>query len=122
MYNTLGDIGDVAMECRRSQRVLLPPPALTLSGVLSTLRAAARERGQGAAGRRKAAVKALLGAARESEPRWLARALVGAMRVGANWRSVVPALARALLIHERELERREGEGQEGCGLPSKVRH
>lgn len=41
----------------------------------------------------------LLRACRECEPRFLARTLVQNLRVGANWRSVVPALARAVVLH-----------------------
>jgi hypothetical protein len=44
-------------------------------------------------------VLGLLRACRECEPRFLARTLVRNLRVGANWRSVVPALARAVVLH-----------------------
>ena len=42
----------------------------------------------------------LLRACREQEPRFVARTLVQNLRVGANWRSVVPALAKAVVLHK----------------------
>lgn len=36
---------------------------------------------------------------RDCETRYLVRTLVSNLRVGANWRSVIGALARATLLH-----------------------
>ena len=36
---------------------------------------------------------------RDCETRYLVRTLVSNLRVGANWRSVIGALARAALLH-----------------------
>ncbi|GAB4816048.1 hypothetical protein N2152v2_003094 [Parachlorella kessleri] len=99
MHNQLGDIGDVAQACKRTQATLQRPAPLTVQGVLGTLRSLAREKGQGAAGRRQRSVLGLLRACRESETKYLTRTLVQALRVGANWRSVIPALAKAVLLH-----------------------
>lgn len=38
LYNSLGDLGDVAQLCRQTQSLLAPPVALTIRGVYSTLR------------------------------------------------------------------------------------
>ena len=38
---------------------------------------------------------------REEEPKYIVRTLISNLRVGANWRSVMPGLARAFLLHER---------------------
>ncbi len=41
----------------------------------------------------------LLGAFRDCETRYLVRTLVQNLRVGANWRSVIGSLSRAVLLH-----------------------
>ncbi|KAL0343399.1 UNVERIFIED_CONTAM: DNA ligase 6 [Sesamum angustifolium] len=38
LYNSLGDLGDVAQLCRHTQTLLAPPSALTIQGVFSVLR------------------------------------------------------------------------------------
>lgn len=101
LYVQFGDPGDVAAACRKSQSVLKPPPPLTIVGVYNTLVGIAGMSGGGAVGRRKSAVAGLLRACRESsETRYLVRTLVKSLRVGASWRSVVPALGRAMLCHQ----------------------
>ena len=117
MYDALGDLGDVAAACKRNQRTLSRPVPLTVAGVFGTLRAIAREKGAGAAGRRQRAVLSLLRSCRESETKYICRTLVNALRVGANWRSVVPALARALAIHAAQ-QAHEGPGK--AQLPPKA--
>jgi DNA ligase-1 len=100
LYQQLGDVGDVAQACKRTQAMLHRPAPLTVPGVFTALRQLAAEKGQGAAGRRQRAVLSLLTACRESETRYLTRTLVQALRVGANWRSVIPALAKAVVLHK----------------------
>lgn len=102
MYNELGDLGDVAAACKRTQATLSRPAPLTVPGVFSTLRGISVEKGQGAAGRRQRAVLRMLRSCREAETKYLVRTLVQALRVGANWRSVVPALAKAVCIHQAQ--------------------
>lgn len=38
---------------------------------------------------------------REEEPKYIVRTLISNLRVGANWRSVIPGLARAFVAHEK---------------------
>jgi ATP-dependent DNA ligase len=102
MLARLGDLGDVAAACKRGQATLARPAPLTVRGVLATLRGLAAERGAGAGARRQRAVLGLLRAAREGEARYLVRTLVGNLRVGAGWRSVVPAIARAVAMHQHQ--------------------
>lgn len=116
LYVQYGDPGDVAAACRKSQSVLKPPPPMTIVGVYNTLVGIAGMTGGGAVGRRKSAVAGLLRACRESsETRYLVRTLVRSLRVGASWRSVVPALGRAILCHQRS----DGNGGSN-DVPSKV--
>ncbi|KAK9865080.1 hypothetical protein WJX84_011403 [Apatococcus fuscideae] len=101
MYKEHGDLGDVAQACRHTQTILHRPAPLTVSGVFAALRQMAVEKGAGSAGRRQRSVLALLRSCRECETRYLVRTLVQNLRVGANWRSVIGALARAIVIHQQ---------------------
>lgn len=99
LYNEAGDFGDVAQAYKRTQSLLVAHAPLTVRGVFAALQRLAAEQGQGAKERRQRGVLGLLRAARECETRYLVRTLVQALRVGANWRTVIPALARAVLLH-----------------------
>ncbi|KFM27440.1 DNA ligase 1 [Auxenochlorella protothecoides] len=99
LYSQLGDLGDVAQSCRATQSMLRRPDPLTVPGVFRALHDMAAHRGTGAGGRRQHAVLSLLRACREGEVRYVVRTLVQGLRVGASWRSVIPALARAVLMH-----------------------
>eukprot|EP00775_Hariotina_reticulata_P004079 gene4079-4326_t len=103
MYTSYGDLGDVAQACKRRQPTLVPPPPLTISGVLVALRSIAAQSGPGAAGRRQAAVAGLLRCCRDVEPKYLVRTLIQNLRVGAGWRSVLGPLAKAALLHRKML-------------------
>ncbi|KAL0029207.1 hypothetical protein WJX79_003015 [Trebouxia sp. C0005] len=99
MYNELGDLGDVAQACRHTQTMLHRPAPLTVAGVYKTLRQIAVQKGQGSAARRQQAVLGMLRSCREHETKFLVRTLVSNLRVGANWRSVIGAMARAVVLH-----------------------
>ncbi|DBB01067.1 hypothetical protein WJX77_004280 [Trebouxia sp. C0004] len=99
MYNELGDMGDVAQACRHTQTMLHRPAPLTVAGVYKTLRQIAVQKGQGSAARRQQAVLGMLRSCREHETKFLVRTLVSNLRVGANWRSVIGAMARAVVMH-----------------------
>ncbi|KAK9840432.1 hypothetical protein WJX74_009841 [Apatococcus lobatus] len=101
MYKDHGDLGDVAQACRHTQTTLHRPAPLTVAGVFASLRQMAVEKGPGSAGRRQRSVLALLRSCREIETKYLVRTLVQNLRVGANWRSVIGALARAIVIHQQ---------------------
>ncbi|KAL4419767.1 hypothetical protein ABPG75_006865 [Micractinium tetrahymenae] len=99
LYRELGDLGDVAQACKRNQAMLQRPAPLTVPGVFATLQQMSREKGQGSAARRQRLVLSLLRACRETETKFIVRTLIQALRVGANWRSVIPAIGRAVLLH-----------------------
>ena len=96
LYRQSGDLGDVAAALKAKQRLLLPPPPLTVRAVFAALRRIAAELGgPGAAARRRAHAVALLRAARGPEPRFLVRTLLASMRIGASRRIVLAALSAA---------------------------
>lgn len=71
----------------------------------------ASDSGPGSARRRQSLVLGLLRACRDVETKYLVRTLVQNLRVGANWRSVLPPLAKAAVMHRcgAQLERLHNE-------------
>uniref|UniRef100_H0VSI3 DNA ligase 1 n=1 Tax=Cavia porcellus TaxID=10141 RepID=H0VSI3_CAVPO len=86
-----GDIGLVAENSRSTQRLMLPPPPLTTSGVFSKFRDIARLT-------KMAIIKGLFVACRHSEARFIARALSGRLRLGLAEQSVLAALSQAVSL------------------------
>ncbi|MEW5298883.1 MAG: hypothetical protein WDW36_001957 [Sanguina aurantia] len=100
LYTQHGDLGDVAQACRRGQPLLRPPAPLTVAKIFATLRSMALDKGTGSATRRQKQVVSLLRSSRDCEVKYLVRTLIQNLRVGANWRSVIGPLARAVAIHQ----------------------
>jgi ATP-dependent DNA ligase len=89
--------------CRRKQTLLQAPAPLTITGFFETLHKLRGMSGQGANARRQAVVSKLLRSARDVETRYLVRTLIMCLRVGAGYRSVLPPLAKAALLHRSML-------------------
>ncbi|KAG8384127.1 hypothetical protein BUALT_Bualt04G0086000 [Buddleja alternifolia] len=102
LYNSLGDLGDVAQLCRQTQSLLAPPPALTIQGVYSVLRKISVQTGSGSTTRRKSLIVNLLCSCREKELKFLVRTLVRNLRIGAMMRTVLPALAQAIVMNSAD--------------------
>ncbi|KAF3646928.1 putative histone chaperone ASF1B-like [Capsicum annuum] len=99
LYNSLGDLGDVAQLCRQTQSLLAPPVALTVRGVYSALRRISLQAGSGSAIRKKSLIVKLMCSCREKEMKFLVRTLVRNLRIGAMMRTVLPALAQAVVFN-----------------------
>ncbi|MCO5599554.1 hypothetical protein L7F22_053660 [Adiantum nelumboides] len=99
MYNSMGDLGDVAQACRQTQSLLVAPRILSIQQVYLTLLQISKETGSGSSSRKKGLILSLLRACREKEIKYLVRTLVQNMRIGAMMRSVLPALAQAIVLH-----------------------
>ncbi|XP_059521944.1 DNA ligase 1 isoform X4 [Myotis daubentonii] len=93
-----GDVGLVAENSRSTQRLMLPPPALTASGVLAKFRDIARLTGSASTTRKMDIIKGLFVACRHSEARFITRALSGRLRLGLAEQSVLAALAQAVSL------------------------
>lgn len=101
MHKTEGDLGSIGFKCKKSQSMLRAPMPLTVQGIYDTLMAIATDSGQGSHGRKKAhMVRMLRSSTSPIETKFLIRTLVRNLRVGANWRSVMPALGKAILLHK----------------------
>ncbi|KAL2645294.1 hypothetical protein R1flu_012881 [Riccia fluitans] len=99
MYAAMGDLGDVAQACRQTQSILRLPPALRIGKVFSTLKQISKESGAGSGARKKDLVLNLLRACREKEMKYIVRTLVQNLRIGAMMKTILGALAQAVVLH-----------------------
>ncbi|KAL8472656.1 hypothetical protein ACS0TY_029752 [Phlomoides rotata] len=99
LYNSLGDLGDVAQLCRQTQSLLAPPAPLTIQQVYSVLRKISVQTGSGSTTRKKSLIVNLMCSCREKEMKFLVRTLVRNLRIGAMMRTVLPALAQAIVMN-----------------------
>jgi DNA ligase-1 len=115
-HNEIGDLGLVAAKSRSKQPTMFKPKPLTVQGVHKGLLAIATIEGQGAQGRKVDGIKKLLSAADShnagkhvdiekdkggpSESKFIVRTLEGKLRLGLAEKTVVVALAQAMIFHE----------------------
>ncbi|KAI6691514.1 hypothetical protein NL676_028342 [Syzygium grande] len=99
MYNRLGDLGDVAQECRQTQTFLAPPPVLLIKDVFSVLKKISFQTGSGSNVRKKSLIVSLMRSCREMEMKFIVRTLVRNLRIGAMMRTVLPAFAQAVVMN-----------------------
>lgn len=117
----IGDLGLVAAKSRSSQPTMFKPKALTVRGVLDGLMGIATVSGDGSQARKVAGIKKLLSAADvalagkgskgaditkdkggASETKFIIRFLEGKLRLGLAEKTVLVALAHAVVIYETE--------------------
>ncbi len=114
--NVIGDLGLVAAKSRSKQPTMFKPKALTVEGVRKGLMDIATVEGQGSQGRKVDGIKKLLSAADShnagkqidiekdkggpSEAKFIVRTLEGKLRLGLAEKTVIPALAQAVVFHE----------------------
>lgn len=117
----IGDLGLVAAKSRSNQPTMFKPKALTVKGVLDGLMGIAVISGDGSQGRKIAGIKKLLSAADASlagkggkgiditkdrggasEAKFIVRFLEGKLRLGLAEKTVLVALAHAMVIYEAE--------------------
>ena len=117
--NEIGDLGLVAAKSRSNQPTMFKPKALTVRGVQEGLMGIATIEGQGSQGRKVAGIKKLLSAADahlagkggkgvditkdkggSSEAKYIVRTLEGKLRLGLAEKTVLVALAQAMVFHE----------------------
>ncbi|KAH8731090.1 hypothetical protein GQ44DRAFT_767650 [Phaeosphaeriaceae sp. PMI808] len=119
-HNEIGDLGLVAAKSRSKQPTMFKPKPLTVQGVHKGLLTIATIEGQGAQGRKVDGIKKLLSAADAhsagkqvdiekdkggpSESKYIVRTLEGKLRLGLAERTVVVALAHAMIFHEMSQE------------------
>ncbi|KAH3732720.1 DNA ligase I [Pelomyxa schiedti] len=94
---TVGDIGQVAMANKQTTRMMYAPPPLTVESVFNTLKKIAGSEGSASRARKLENITKLLVACQENESRYIMRTLQGKFRIGCNVKTVVAALARAVV-------------------------
>ncbi|KAI9802617.1 MAG: hypothetical protein M1833_001691 [Piccolia ochrophora] len=118
--NEIGDLGLVAAKSRSNQPTMFKPKPLTVRGVHDGLMGIATVQGNGAQTRKIAGIKKLLSAADTesagkgrgiditkdkggpSEAKFIIRFLEGKLRLGLAEKTVLVALAQAMVTHEAE--------------------
>lgn len=108
MFNKFGDLGDVAQECRQTQRLLAPPTPLLIKDVFSALQKISVQTGSRSTSRKKGIIVHLMRSCREKEMKFLVRTLVRNLRIGAMLRTVLPALAHAVAMNSCPTLHQEG--------------
>jgi len=113
----IGDLGLVAAKSRANQPTMFKPKPLTVRGVFAGLMEIARVEGKGSQDRKISGIKKLLSAADvellgrgkvditqdkggPSESKFIVRTLEGKMRLGLADKTVLVALAQAMVWHE----------------------
>ncbi|EAL93197.1 DNA ligase Cdc9, putative [Aspergillus fumigatus A1163] len=90
----IGDLGLVAAKSRSNQPTMFKPKPLTVRGVHEGLIAIAKIQGQGSQDKKISAIKKLL------EAKFIVRFLEGKLRLGLAEKTVLVALAQAVVAHE----------------------
>lgn len=118
--NEIGDLGLVAARSRSKQPTMFKPKPLTVAGVHKALMAIATIEGQGGQGRKVDGIKKLLSGADAatsgkavdiekdkggpSEAKYIVRTLEGKLRLGLAEKTVLVAVAQAVIFHEMTLK------------------
>ncbi|KAI9809438.1 MAG: hypothetical protein M1827_006875 [Pycnora praestabilis] len=125
--NVIGDLGLVAAKSRSNQPTMFKPKPLTIKGVQEGLMAIATVSGHGSQDKKIGGIKKLLSSADTnlakgkgvditkdkggpSEAKFIVRTLEGKLRLGLAERTIILALAQAMVVHEIS--------QKGNKLPS----
>ncbi|TGZ85324.1 ATP-dependent DNA ligase [Ascodesmis nigricans] len=101
-HKETGDLGEVAMKSRSTQKTIFQPKPLTIKVVHAGLKDIATTKGEGGQGRKVAGIRKLLSAAKGDEAKYLVRGLEGKLRLGLQERTLIVSLSQAAIVHERE--------------------
>mmetsp|Transcript_107650 Transcript_107650/g.332526 ORF Transcript_107650/g.332526 Transcript_107650/m.332526 type:complete len:782 (-) Transcript_107650:19-2364(-) len=92
------DLGEVALQSRVSQKVLMMPPKLSIERVFSEMKAVAKASGKDSQRAKKDRIEKLLAASRGEEAKYIVRMLQAKLRVGIQTPTVLQALADAFSL------------------------
>lgn len=92
------DLGILAMKHRKRQVTLVKSKPLTARVVLKTLREMAEMKGKAVAAKKEGIIKKMMVACEGDEAKFLIRSLAGNLRIKMAERTVVAAIARALVL------------------------
>lgn len=104
-YNTLGDLGGVAIASKKSQATMFRPKPLTVDVVFKRLVQIAKSSGHQSQSKKVNIIKELLVSCRGVEAKYLVRSLEGKLRIGLAEKSVLVALGQAFVRNDLRLGR-----------------
>lgn len=116
----MGDLGDVAVKSRTTQRTMFPPPPLTVRGVYEEFVSIAKAAGRATMEDKARRIQRLLVSAKESEAKFLARALQGKLRIGIAEKTLMTALAAAVVMHAAGSGEGHDETRRSSGLGADI--
>lgn len=93
-----GDLGDIALTCKSTQKLIFPPPPLTVRSLFKDFKSIAEMEGSKSQDRKCGVIKRLMVAARGEEIKYIIRGLQGKLRIGLAEQSVICALAHAVIL------------------------
>ncbi|WVO21208.1 uncharacterized protein IAS62_002515 [Cryptococcus decagattii] len=93
-----GDLGKVAMNSRNTQLTMFKPKALTVPYVFQCLTEIAKATGNASQAKKVGIIKKLLAACQGAEAKFIIRSLEGKLRIGLADKTVVVALAHAIVL------------------------
>ncbi|KAI0335234.1 ATP-dependent DNA ligase [Cubamyces sp. BRFM 1775] len=97
-----GDLGLVAMNSKNSQKTLFKPKPLTLPTVFKNLKEIALSSGHSSQNKKVSIITKLLASCQGQEAKYIVRSLEGKLRIGNAERTVLVALAHAVVLAEQE--------------------
>ncbi|KAF8525060.1 DNA ligase I [Hysterangium stoloniferum] len=97
-----GDLGLVAQNSKNNQRTLFKPKPLTVPSVFKSLKEIALSSGHSSQAKKVGIITKLLAGCQGSEAKYIIRSLEGKLRIGNAERSVVVAVAHAVVLAEKE--------------------
>lgn len=99
-YKKVGDLGNVASSARTNQKTMFPPPPLTVRKVFSELKAIAQISGKNTQDQKRAKIIKMMVASSKVEAKFIARAVLGKLRIHLADKTVIAALAAAFTLEK----------------------
>lgn len=92
------DLGEVALQSRLAQKMLMKPKKLTMQEVFKDMHLIANAKGSGSSGFRKEKISKMMVASQNEEAKYLVRMLQSKLRIGIQGATVLQAIAYAFVL------------------------